>query len=155
MVSVSIYYVSLSFIFDFPSYLECKSIRKASYDVYVNTIPRLCGKDISVKRDLIPFIQALEHRHTDVGQVRPSFVKRILASQACRYAYMFGDKLNYSQCEELLKNLAKCKLSFICAHGRPSVVPLINLKEIDTKPTESAPKKFKKKTYPWRNHVKK
>lgn len=40
---------------------------------------------------------------------------------------MFGDRLSKDQCERLLAHLAKTRLPFMCAHGRPSLVPLINL----------------------------
>ena len=42
-------------------------------------------------------------------------------------AIKFGDPLTLTECKDLLKSLTKCKLPFQCAHGRPSVVPLIQL----------------------------
>eukprot|EP00834_Sanchytrium_tribonematis_P000961 NODE_20_length_44879_cov_0.624654.p8 type:complete len:505 gc:universal NODE_20_length_44879_cov_0.624654:14453-15967(+) len=48
-----------------------------------------------------------------------------LESIACRSAIMFGDLLNKNQCLQLLEQLKKCKNPFVCAHGRPSVVPLL------------------------------
>ena len=105
--------------------------RQGGCDVYVETLPSLCGKSASIKADLLPFLQSLDHRSKETKQVRPPFVKRILASQACRYAIMFGDQLDISQCRILVDNLSKCDLSFVCAHGRPSIVPLLNLEEIE------------------------
>jgi DNA mismatch repair protein MLH3 len=40
---------------------------------------------------------------------------------------MFNDALSISQCEDLVANLSKCVFPFMCAHGRPSMVPLVNL----------------------------
>ena len=37
---------------------------------------------------------------------------------------MFGDKLDKDQCQRLLHKLRDCKMPFVCAHGRPSLVPL-------------------------------
>ena len=40
---------------------------------------------------------------------------------------MFNDPLTRRECEELVRNLAECAFPFMCAHGRPSMVPLIEL----------------------------
>jgi DNA mismatch repair protein MLH3 len=47
--------------------------------------------------------------------------------EACRGAVKFGDDLTKEQCKSMISELAKCRLPFQCAHGRPSVVPLTNL----------------------------
>ena len=39
-------------------------------------------------------------------------------------AVMFGDKLDREQCERLVDRLKQTRTPFICAHGRPSLVPL-------------------------------
>ncbi|TYZ68267.1 hypothetical protein PybrP1_003627 [[Pythium] brassicae (nom. inval.)] len=57
--------------------------------------------------------------------MRPPVITRLLHSRACRSAIMFGDYLSVSQCQELVEDLRECKLPFQCAHGRPSVVPLV------------------------------
>ena len=63
--------------------------------------------------------------------VKPSVFQYILSSKACRSAVMFGDYLDNSICEALLRDLALCDLPFQCAHGRPSSVVLaMNLCEI-------------------------
>lgn len=48
-------------------------------------------------------------------------------SKACRNAIMFGDVLTMPECETLLTNLQTCDFPWQCAHGRPSMVPLISL----------------------------
>lgn len=40
---------------------------------------------------------------------------------------MFNDELTQTQCESLLQNLADSMFPFQCAHGRPSLVPLLDL----------------------------
>jgi DNA mismatch repair protein MLH3 len=40
---------------------------------------------------------------------------------------MFNDELSDTQCCLLLSRLAKCAFPFQCAHGRPSLIPLIDL----------------------------
>lgn len=67
----------------------------------------------------------------------PKTIHNLLCSQACHGAIKFNDPLALVECQNLLKMLLKCKLPFQCAHGRPSVVPLLNfehLKRILTKP---------------------
>ena len=53
--------------------------------------------------------------------VLPPPVKRLLASKSCRGAIMFGDEVTSCQARGLISQLAKCRLPFQCAHGRPSV----------------------------------
>lgn len=57
----------------------------------------------------------------------PQGIVDMLNSRACRSAIMFNDELTHSQCTELVKQLSRCRFPFQCAHGRPSMVPLIEL----------------------------
>ncbi|KAI3426507.1 hypothetical protein D9Q98_008872 [Chlorella vulgaris] len=57
----------------------------------------------------------------------PPAVVRVLNSKACRGAIMFGDRLQHTQCQELLVELAQTQLCFSCAHGRPTAAPLVDL----------------------------
>lgn len=41
---------------------------------------------------------------------------------------MFGDTLCRAQCAELVDRLKKTKACFSCAHGRPTMVPLVNMR---------------------------
>ncbi|KAI5954400.1 MLH3 [Candida jiufengensis] len=58
----------------------------------------------------------------------PRIIMELTNSKACRSAIMFGDELNFEEMNLLIENLSKCKLPFQCAHGRPSIVPLANIK---------------------------
>ncbi|KAL8996410.1 MAG: hypothetical protein Q9169_004058 [Polycauliona sp. 2 TL-2023] len=55
----------------------------------------------------------------------PQGIIDMLNSRACRSAIMFNDELNHAECETLVARLAECKFPFQCAHGRPSMVPLV------------------------------
>ncbi|KAG4443355.1 hypothetical protein IFR05_001144 [Cadophora sp. M221] len=57
----------------------------------------------------------------------PQGILDMVNSRACRSAIMFNDVLSREQCEILVKKLAECKFPFQCAHGRPSLVPLVEL----------------------------
>ena len=45
----------------------------------------------------------------------------------CRYAIMFGDLLTDEKCKDIVAALVDCDFSFMCAHGRPSIAPLLDL----------------------------
>ena len=64
------------------------------------------------------------------SRLAPPAVQRVLASKACRRAVMFGTELSNDQCEHILARLAECDLPFQCAHGRPSIIPLLDLAEL-------------------------
>ena len=57
----------------------------------------------------------------------PPALVNLINSRACRSAVMFNDELSQGECEQLVRNLAACSFPFMCAHGRPSMVPLVDL----------------------------
>lgn len=57
----------------------------------------------------------------------PQGLLDMLNSRACRSAIMFNDELTKGECETLIRRLADCAFPFQCAHGRPSMVPLVDL----------------------------
>jgi DNA mismatch repair ATPase MutL len=61
------------------------------------------------------------------SMLRPPSVQRIAASKACRSAVRFGDVLDHAACADIMVKLSRTDLPFQCAHGRPSVVPLLLL----------------------------
>ena len=106
------------------------------------------GERLSTEKDFLQFVQILSSGGTSLS--KPSFLKRYMASYACRYAIMFGDTLSDTECKELLKSLADCNHPFSCAHGRPSFIPLANLEVLDTTIASNAstivPLRFQKKS---------
>lgn len=40
---------------------------------------------------------------------------------------MFNDILSLEECEQLVTQLSRCAFPFQCAHGRPSMVPIVNI----------------------------
>ncbi|KAL8770354.1 MAG: hypothetical protein Q9209_003990 [Squamulea sp. 1 TL-2023] len=57
----------------------------------------------------------------------PQGIIDMLNSRACRSAIMFNDELTHTECETLVRRLAECAFPFQCAHGRPSMVPLVTV----------------------------
>jgi DNA mismatch repair protein MLH3 len=40
---------------------------------------------------------------------------------------MFNDELGRDECRKLVERLARCAFPFQCAHGRPSLVPVVDI----------------------------
>lgn len=51
----------------------------------------------------------------------------MINSRACRSAIMFNDELSMDECKALVSKLAECVFPFMCAHGRPSMVPIVDM----------------------------
>ncbi|KAG8194296.1 hypothetical protein JTE90_004527 [Oedothorax gibbosus] len=71
-------------------------------------------------------------QHRGVSSLLPKTLGAVLNSQACRGAVKFGDPLNLTQCQDLVADLAHCNLPFQCAHGRPSIAPILDLNKLAT-----------------------
>jgi DNA mismatch repair protein MLH3 len=61
----------------------------------------------------------------------PYGILDLLNSRACRTAIMFNDALTLEDCQTLVRRLVTCVFPFQCAHGRPSMVPLVDLRGTD------------------------
>ena len=57
----------------------------------------------------------------------PQAMIDMINSRAFRSAIMFNDKLSLEGCVNLVRTLSRCSFPFQCAHGRPSMIPLLNL----------------------------
>lgn len=60
---------------------------------------------------------------------RSKFAVIVNINQTNRYAgaIMFNDELAKAECETMVNRLAHCSFPFQCAHGRPSMAPLVDL----------------------------
>ncbi|CAH9133600.1 unnamed protein product [Cuscuta epithymum] len=90
-------------------------------------VPCILGVKLS-DVDLIEFLQQLDD--TDGSSTIPPSVLRVLNNKACRGAIMFGDELLPSECSLIVEELQQTSLCFQCAHGRPTMVPLVNLEAL-------------------------
>ncbi|GAA5859668.1 hypothetical protein JCM1840_006400 [Sporobolomyces johnsonii] len=68
----------------------------------------------------------------------PHVLLDLINSKACRGAIMFNDELSAEQAQALVARLAETTFPFQCAHGRPSLVPLINLPPPPSPPPSSS-----------------
>ncbi|XP_071453808.1 DNA mismatch repair protein Mlh3-like [Hetaerina americana] len=66
-----------------------------------------------------------------IGILSPNTLRDAVNMKACRGAVKFGDSLSIKECRWLLRKLSACDTPFQCAHGRPSMYPIIELKQIN------------------------
>ncbi|PWY86262.1 DNA mismatch repair protein [Aspergillus heteromorphus CBS 117.55] len=57
----------------------------------------------------------------------PRGIIDLLNSRACRTAIMFNDALGVDECQSLVGRVADCVFPFQCAHGRPSMIPILDM----------------------------
>ncbi|XP_015767877.1 PREDICTED: DNA mismatch repair protein Mlh3-like [Acropora digitifera] len=62
-----------------------------------------------------------------------SLVEMCILCDCLSGAVKFGEPLGVNECQQLVMNLSKCHLPFQCAHGRPSVIPLADLRILGRK----------------------
>ncbi|KAF9534670.1 hypothetical protein CPB83DRAFT_802764 [Crepidotus variabilis] len=67
----------------------------------------------------------------------PKVLLDLVNSRACRGAIMFNDALSLDQCEKLVKQLSQTVFPFQCAHGRPSLLSLIETGVLRKDPSSS------------------
>ena len=60
-----------------------------------------------------------------------SAVVEAAKNASCRGALKAKTKLTNLQCETLIESLSYCDDPFHCAHGRPAIVPLLNIPDDD------------------------
>ncbi|OAX79612.1 hypothetical protein ACJ72_06068 [Emergomyces africanus] len=90
--------------------------------------PPMPGSAIPPKDNMQPTIT----RHSWLERIGdcPKAIIDLLNSRACRSSIMFNDSLGRAECENLVSRLALCAFPFQCAHGRPSMIPIVNLGDI-------------------------
>lgn len=96
-------------------------------DIDMIQVPRIDGTDVILNggRHLQRYLDDV--RSGALGQAIPKPIVESIATAACHSAVRFGDELTREQCESLVWSMADCSNPFICAHGRPSIVPLVRL----------------------------
>ena len=86
---------------------------------------------------MVEYAEAL-HATSGGSTLPPPSVLRVIASKACRRAVMFGDSLSLPRCQHILTQLATCELPLQCAHGRPTLTPMLDLDALPVPVAEGA-----------------
>lgn len=129
--------------------LEVKFSRAADAHVLVGKVP-LCftEKDINERKRgrssvFKPIVEEYLREQIELlrsaGRFKgtlPLTVLKVLASFACHGAIKFNDTLTKDECSSLVASLSACQLPFQCAHGRPSIAPLVDLLHVDKEEKE-------------------
>ena len=66
--------------------------------------------------------------------LRPSRVRSMFASRACRSSVMIGTALNKSRMRQLVDHMAEMENPWSCPHGRPTMRHLVNLNLVRNTP---------------------
>ncbi|CUA69383.1 DNA mismatch repair protein MLH3 [Rhizoctonia solani] len=117
----------------------------------VLSVPDVVSKRLIDRRELSDFVKAMAtaidvegYSHwplpSALGNEDGDWVKalrfcplplfELVNSRACRGAIMFNDPLDQHQCQRLITQLGETVFPFQCAHGRPSIAPLLRLDHI-------------------------
>lgn len=105
---------------------RCVSEPSLAIDILRRHIPVL--EDTTTTTHPTPTSAALSSDpHAPLLSNCPAALVDMINSRACRSAIMFNDPLKLDECRVLIGKLAACKFPFQCAHGRPSMIPLLDL----------------------------
>uniref|UniRef100_A0A7N6A230 WW domain-containing protein n=1 Tax=Anabas testudineus TaxID=64144 RepID=A0A7N6A230_ANATE len=124
--------------------LEVNFSHTADPQIFVGKVP-LCfmekesnelrrGRPSIIKSVVEEYLQEQIELLRSAGRVRgtlPLTVLKVLASLACHGAIKFNDDLSRNECFSLVASLSSCQLPFQCAHGRPSIAPLVDILHLD------------------------
>ncbi|XP_066255155.1 DNA mismatch repair protein Mlh3-like [Euwallacea similis] len=72
-------------------------------------------------------LEDLKIKRGSTGEMLPQVLQTVISMKACRGAIKFGHVLTDKDCCKLLDDLSKCSLPFQCAHGRPTLAPLLSI----------------------------
>ena len=97
--------------------------------------PTLSTRLTTSPPDLISFLRTYLHTlnsHPPISPPSkstplPQGISDLLSSRACRSAVMFNDPLTLLECESLVRKLAQTRWPWGCAHGRPSMVGVVDV----------------------------
>jgi len=87
------------------------------------------ARQIQLSQKLVDEFVSLVERGAVMPRV-PSAVHAQLCSTACRGAIMFGQEISESTARGLLSQISSCAAPFKCAHGRPSIAPVIDINSL-------------------------
>ena len=95
----------------------------------LHTVPVIANERLHAS-DLLEYIHFITTHPLPTSLLVPPVVQRVVSSRACHRAVKFGDVLSTSKCVELCNRLMCTELPFQCAHGRPSMVPLLDMRSL-------------------------
>ncbi|XP_032677525.1 DNA mismatch repair protein Mlh3-like isoform X2 [Odontomachus brunneus] len=98
---------------------------------------KISSRIYSLLNDILENRNAANHTST-----LPLTIHNAIASEACHGAIKFGDKLTFEQSTYLIKLLRGTKFPNRCAHGRPTIIPMMELSELEKRNIRMREKKL-------------
>ena len=78
--------------------------------------------------DVYELVNMLQHCHAVNSSLRPTKVRAMFASRACRSSIMIGQSLCPREMKSILDNLKDLDAPWNCPHGRPTMRHLFRLR---------------------------
>jgi DNA mismatch repair ATPase MutL len=139
-----------------------RSTALVSNRVLLTSVPLVCGVELDVEdlreylqqlRDTKPLVPTAASKLSAAAPTSdalasppsplagflsriPLPVQRILNYKACRSSVMFGDALPVASMRAILRGLRQCDFPFNCAHGRPTMTPLVHVQPLQRQADE-------------------
>ncbi|KYM85164.1 DNA mismatch repair protein Mlh3 [Atta colombica] len=108
----------------------------------IRTVPQclVTNNDLHNREKILPKISGLlndviKNCNTSQMNALPLTIHNAIASEACHGAIKFGDKLTLEECTSLIQLLKNMKFPNRCAHGRPTIIPVIEFSELERRST--------------------
>ncbi|KAG5336580.1 MLH3 protein, partial [Acromyrmex charruanus] len=108
----------------------------------IRTVPQclVTNNDPYNREKILPKISGLlndviKNCNTSQTNALPLTIHNAIASEACHGAIKFGDKLTLEECTNLIQLLKNTKFPNRCAHGRPTIIPVIEFSELGKRRT--------------------
>ena len=126
--------------YDIDSVVTPSSNRLLTVKALPASIAERCRAEPKIIIDLLRSevwkLAADDHLHNVPSSgLPPQGLVDLLSSRACRSAIMFNDELSMAEAESLVRRLVLCDFPFQCAHGRPSMVPIVEVAQQGTQET--------------------
>lgn len=80
------------------------------------------------KEDIDEMLCLLQEDDSTANTLRPSRVRSMFASRACRKSVMIGKILNNNEMRKLVNHMGEIEEPWNCPHGRPTMRHLVNLR---------------------------
>lgn len=104
-----------------------------SLSISLLAVPLVCGVELDLddfREHLVQLTSAAVWLDpTKQLQRIPTPAQRILNYKSCRSSVMFGDPLTPTAMCSILNDLSACEVPWNCAHGRPTMTPICQIRE--------------------------
>jgi DNA mismatch repair protein MutL len=104
------FFESTGFMMNFDTEGEIASLTAVPSDLAQSDIQNIFKEIFDLSEDSLDLKNNFEKSRED-----------ILATMACHSSVRAGQKLSYSECEKIVRDLMKCENKYSCPHGRPAV----------------------------------